>query len=67
MRDNDQDRFFYEWQRHEQEQLSRLINPSREDAEQIKREKRDKRNNDMGNILLGCAFGIGICVAAFYA
>lgn len=62
MRDNDQDRFFHEWQRHEAEQLARLDNPSREDALRTAQERHEARSDAWGNIFLGAVFGIALAL-----
>jgi type VI protein secretion system component VasF len=62
MRENDQDRFFYEWQRHEAEQLARLDNPSREDAIRTAQERREARADAWGNTFIGAVFGVALAV-----
>lgn len=62
MRQNDEDRFFYEWQRHEAEQLARLDNPSREDALRTAQERREARLNAWGNIFLGALIGTALAI-----
>lgn len=62
MRENDQDRFFYEWQRHEAEQLARLDNPSRQDALRTAQERHEARWDAWGNAFLGAVFGIALAL-----
>jgi hypothetical protein len=57
MRDNDEDRFFHEWQRHEKEQLDRAT------YSQCDHAKPDREwLNTLGNIAIGIVLGIALAL-----